>query len=105
MNTENLTIESKVEENEIIVNLIGEVDIYSSTQLKEVLYKLVDENKVNLRINCSELNYIDSMGFGVFVGVLKKTKMNERNVYIVGLNDKIKKLFTITGLDKLFVIE
>lgn len=87
------------------VSLVGEVDIYTSQKLKEKLYAIVDISNMDLRIDCNELNYIDSTGLGIFVGTLKKAKQNQRKIYIENLKENIKKLFLITGLDKLFILE
>ncbi len=89
----------------VTVFLSGEVDIYSAQSLKERLYALADSIKSDLRIDCTELNYIDSTGLGIFVGALKKTKQYGGKIYIKNLKDSIKKLFLITGLDKVFIIE
>jgi anti-sigma B factor antagonist len=89
----------------IEVYIMGEIDIYTSRDLKEKLYGLIDSAKTDLKINCKELNYIDSTGLGIFVGALKKSKQYGKNIILLNLKDNIRKLFTITGLDKLFVIE
>ncbi|AEV70350.1 STAS domain-containing protein [Acetivibrio clariflavus] len=86
------------------ITLNGEIDIYTSNELKEKLYNIVETNKKDLIIDCKELDYIDSTGLGIFVGALKKAKQYEKKVVIVNLKDNIKKLFTITGLDKVFQI-
>ncbi|NLI59008.1 MAG: STAS domain-containing protein [Clostridium sp.] len=87
------------------VTLSGEVDIYTSQELKENLYRVVETNKKDLIIDCKELNYIDSTGLGIFVGALKKAKQYEKKITITNLKDNIKKLFIITGLDKIFEVE
>lgn len=87
------------------IYISGEVDIYTSQKLKEKLYDIVDSNKKDLKIDCKELNYIDSTGLGIFVGALKKAKQYGKNIHIINPKENIKKLFTITGLDKLFIIE
>jgi anti-sigma B factor antagonist len=65
----------------------------------------VETNKKDLIIDCKELNYIDSTGLGIFVGALKKAKQYEKKITITNLKDNIKKLFIITGLDKIFEVE
>jgi anti-sigma B factor antagonist len=87
------------------VSLSGEVDIYTSQELKDKLYSVIDSSPSDLYIDCRELNYIDSMGLGIFVGALKKSKQNGNNIHLSGLKGNIKKLFLITGLDKLFILE
>ena len=92
-------------DNKSEIFLKGEVDIYTSQNLKERLYAVLDETNTDIRINCTELTYIDSTGLGVLVGALKKAKQTGRSIIISDLKDNIKKLFLITGLDKLFIIE
>lgn len=86
------------------VSLAGEVDIYTSQELKEKLYSIVDSMLTDLKIDCKELNYIDSTGLGILVGTLKKARQKDKTIVISNLKDNIKKLFIITGLDKVFTI-
>lgn len=89
----------------VTVFISGEVDIYTSQILKDKLYNVIDSYQLDVRMDCKNLSYIDSMGLGIFVGALKKAKQYERKIYISNLKENIKKLFLITGLDKLFIIE
>ena len=90
--------------DKITMKLSGEVDIYTSQGLKEKLYEVVESNKADLVIDCTDLNYIDSSGLGILIGTLKKAKSYGRNVYLNNMKDNIRKLFSITGLDKLFIV-
>ncbi|MCX7749423.1 MAG: STAS domain-containing protein [Clostridia bacterium] len=87
------------------VYVSGEVDIYTSQLLKDKLYQIVDADQGDLKIDCRELNYIDSTGLGIFVGALKKAKQNGKQIIISNLKENIKKLFIITGLNNVFVME
>ncbi len=89
----------------IKVSISGEVDICTSQQLKDRLYNIMDTYKLDLKVDCKNLNYIDSTGLGIFVGTLKKARQYDKKIHMVNLKDSIKKLFLITGLDKLFIIE
>jgi len=100
-----LILSEKMNESNAEVFVAGDVDIYTAQQFKKKLYDVLEATDNDLKINCSELNYIDSTGLGILVGTLKKAKMNDKNIYLSGLRENIKKLFVITGLDKLFIIE
>jgi len=100
-----LIIREEVMNDSVRVHLSGEVDIYTSQELKNRLYEIIDTRKADIILECSELNYIDSTGLGIFVGSLKKAKQYGKKISIVNLKDNIKKLFIITGLDKVFIIE
>jgi anti-sigma B factor antagonist len=100
-----LKLRKEVLEESVKIFLTGEVDIYTSKSLKEWLNTIIDSTKKDLIIDFKELNYIDSTGLGILVGALKRIKQYDKNVYITNVKDNIKKLFIITGLDKLFIIE
>ena len=89
----------------VIITITGEIEIFTAQKFKEELYSIVDTHNTNLKIDCKGLNYIDSTGLGIFVGALKKVKLLGKDIFLVNLKDNIKKLFVITGLDKLFIIE
>lgn len=100
-----LKVTEEIKENLTEIYLDGEVDIYTSQNLKERLYNAIETTQKDIRINCAALNYIDSTGLGIFVGALKRARDYGRDIYIADLKENIKKLFLITGLDKLFIIE
>jgi len=100
-----LIVKEEIYSDYVKVTLIGEIDIYTAQTLKDKLYSIVETNQTDLKLECSNLNYIDSTGLGIFVGALKKTRLYGKNIYLFKLKDNIRKLFVITGLDKLFIIE
>lgn len=87
------------------VNLYGEVDIYNADSLKNELQSLIAEKSADIVLDCTNLKYIDSTGLGVLVNALKKVEETENSIRIVNLKPYIAKIFTLTGLDKIFVIE
>lgn len=87
------------------VNLEGELDVSTADKLKEYLHKLVDEKLLDIKINLSNLDYIDSTGLGVMIGILKRIKSENKEIYIINPKSNVKKIFTITGLDKIFKVE
>ncbi|WP_425449247.1 STAS domain-containing protein [Dethiothermospora halolimnae] len=96
----------KEENNDvIIIKPVGEVDIYTSPDLKETLTEIINQSNVNMVIDGEKLEYIDSTGLGVLIGALKKIKEKERNITITNIKPNIKKLFDITGLNKVFVVK
>lgn len=101
----NLSINQKESDDMIVVELNGEIDIDTVNELRERLYEIVEKYPIDIKLDCANLNYIDSTGLGVLVGVLKKVKNNEKNIYLTNLKNTVKKLFLITNLNKVFIIE
>lgn len=88
-----------------LVSIYGEVDIFNSAEVKSKLIELIEEKPADIKIECKDLAYIDSTGLGAFIAVLKKTKEYEKSIYFKNLKPSLSKLFKITNLDKVFVIE
>lgn len=99
-----LSIESSDNQNRII-SMKGEVDIYSAPGFKESLSHAIGDGQQDIVLECSDLSYIDSMGLGILVGALKRIKEKEHNIFIRNPKTTVRKLFKITGLDKVFIIE
>lgn len=87
------------------VSLGGEIDIYNAPELKQQLNELIQKAQGNITIDCKDLNYVDSTGLGVLISVLKKVKEYDGEIKIKNLKPYIYKIFTITGLDKIFSVE
>ncbi|MCL1997586.1 MAG: STAS domain-containing protein [Turicibacter sp.] len=99
------TLEQKFENEKWYLKIVGEVDIYSSPDLKSQLKMLIEEKAVDLHIDCIKLEYIDSTGLGALVGVLKAVHANNNEMYLYNVAPNILKLFHITQLDKIFSIK
>jgi anti-sigma B factor antagonist len=87
-----------------IVELAGEVDVYTSPKVKEVIGKLIDGGAYKLVIDLEHVRYIDSTGLGVLIGGLKRVREHGGAVNLVCSNPQIRKIFDITGLVKIFGI-
>ena len=87
------------------VSLSGEIDIFNSADMKAELLKLLDEKNAHLVIECSKLEYIDSTALGVLVAILKNVKLYSGEMRLINVRPNLLKLFKITNLDKVFIIE
>ena len=92
-------------ENKLEIKPIGEVDIYTSPDLKDKVFELIDNKKLNMVINGEKLEYIDSTGLGILMSIYKKMQENSLTIKILNLKPNIFKLFDITGLSKVFDIQ
>jgi anti-sigma B factor antagonist len=87
-----------------VVELAGEIDVYTSPKVKDAITELIDQGHYNLVINLEKVRYIDSTGLGVLIGGLKRVREHGGSVSLVCTNPQIKKIFDITGLVKIFGI-
>ncbi len=79
----------------------GEINISTSPELKKHFEKLPSKKVI---VNLERVTYIDSSGLATLVEMLKKTRSQGGALGLAGMSDKVKSLFEITKLDKLFLI-
>ncbi|WP_062106584.1 STAS domain-containing protein [Bacillus niameyensis] len=94
----NVSIDVKEADKEIRAKLTGEIDAYSAPKVREALQDLVKKPEVKLVVDLSGVNYMDSTGLGVFVGLYKTLKEYKGSIVLNGMSDRLKRLFDITGL-------
>ncbi|RDW15095.1 anti-sigma factor antagonist [Oceanobacillus chungangensis] len=101
----NLTVNIHEDVDKFIINLSGEIDAYTAPNLKENLLPLTKQAGNAIEINLENVDYMDSTGLGIFVSALKSTKENNSSMKLVNLQDRVLRLFKITGLEKIIDID
>jgi anti-sigma B factor antagonist len=99
-----LTITTREAQGRTVVSVAGEIDVYTAPRLREEITELVAAGTYDLVIDMSEVEFLDSTGLGVLVGGLKKVRAHEGSLQLVCNQDRLLKIFRITGLAKVFVI-
>ncbi len=87
------------------LKLAGEIDAYTAPQLKEALLPLTKAEGTTVIVDLEGVNYMDSTGLGVFISALKSTKEYNSDLRLVALQDRVRRLFEITGLDSIIYID
>lgn len=100
----NTSINIDKKDNLLVIIPEGDMDIYSSSQFKDLVLDSYNNEKIDLLIDGEKLEYIDSTGLGALIGILKRVKEDDNKIYLSNIKPNIRKLFDITELDKLFII-
>ena len=87
-----------------ILSVRGEVDVYTAPKFRERLIELVSEGKHRIVVDLEGVEFLDSTGLGVLVGVLKRLRSHDGDLVLVCTQSRILKVFEITGLTKVFAI-
>lgn len=96
---------TNVEKNGVLVCCVsGEIDINTSPQVKKIFDRIIASKKEKIVINLKEVAYIDSSGLATLVEILKGLRVYGGKLKISNLSQKVKSLFEITKLEKLFDI-
>ncbi len=85
-----------------IIEVGGEVDVYTAPKLREAIVTAIEAGHTRLIIDVEKVDFLDSTGLGVLVGALKRVRADGGSLDIVCTHERILKIFGITGLDKVF---
>jgi anti-sigma B factor antagonist len=99
-----LTLSTREVGGTTIVSVGGEIDVYTAPKLRDKITELVGDGVFDLVIDMEAVEFLDSTGLGVLVGGLKKVRAHDGSLELVCTQDRLLKIFRITGLAKVFVI-
>ena len=60
-----------------VVDVEGEIDVYTAPRLRELLIELVNNGHYQLVVNMEKVEFLDSTGLGVLVGGLKRVRAHD----------------------------
>lgn len=87
-----------------VVVVGGEVDVYTAPLLRDALDQQIAAGHVHLVVDLDAVEFMDSTGLGVLVGRLKLVRNRSGWLRVVCSNERVLKVFGITGLDRVFTI-
>ena len=87
-----------------VVTVEGEIDIYTAPRLRELLIDLAGKGNYQLIVNLEKVGFPGSTGLGVLVGGVKRVRPHDGSLDLVCTQERILKIFKITGLTKVFGI-
>ncbi len=99
-----LTLETRDVDGRTIVSVGGEIDVYTAPKLRDKITELVAAGTFDIVIDMEAVEFLDSTGLGVLVGGLKKVRAHDGSLHLICNQDRLLKIFRITGLAKVFTI-
>jgi anti-sigma B factor antagonist len=102
-----MAIEVTSIENEngvVTVSIQGDIDMGSSTQVRDYLVPLFKKNQKAVVIDLSGVNYIDSSGIATLVEGLQWSHSSKNIFRLTGLTPTVRDVFDIARLSTVFEI-
>ncbi len=87
-----------------ILELQGELDAHTASQLEEALKKMIGQNNVYIIVNFNRLDYIASAGLGVFMAYIEDVRELGGDIKLADMNDKVYNVFDLLGFPALYDI-
>ena len=99
-------MELKVRKNKevYIIDVSGEMDLYNSYKLKELVMKMIERQIKCMIINLEDVDYIDSSGIGALIYICSTVKKMNLWLFITNIHGSVKKVIELTKLIGYFPI-
>jgi len=99
-----LSLDNRETGARMVLDVGGEIDVYTAPKLRERLVDLINAGHYDIIVNLEGVDFLDSTGLGVLVGALKRVRAQEGTLRLVCTQERLLKIFRITGLAKVFPI-
>jgi anti-sigma B factor antagonist len=96
-----LQLETVRTPEEILVRCSGRIVSTTSGTLQTEVRRLIPETK-RVVLDLTDVTYMDSSGLGAIVGVYLSARRQQRELKLINLNQRLKELFRITNMAKVF---
>jgi anti-sigma B factor antagonist len=88
-----------------IVDVVGDIDLYNSPEVRKVLLGLLKEKRVpRVVVNLKSVKYIDSSGVASLVEGLKVSRDLRSRFILFGLSPAAREVLELTRLIKVFEV-
>ena len=82
------------------------MDQKEADHMMEILeHELGDHRNLNVLLDMSQLQYMNSTGLNILISVLTRTRKGGGEVLISGMSTGVRQLFIVTKLDTVFTIK
>jgi anti-sigma B factor antagonist len=99
-----LSLTARTVAEHTVLEVGGEVDVYTAPRLRDRLTELVDAGARNVVVDLGRVDFLDSTGLGVLVGTMRRLRAAGGTFGLVCSKEPLLKIFRITALDQVFPI-
>jgi anti-sigma B factor antagonist len=97
-----MNVQIRNADNVTIIDCSGDVDLYSSTRLRDALLAELQSGIPSVLVNMSEVSYIDSSGIATLVEGLQLSRQTKTRFGLFGLQSNARSVLELARLHKVF---
>jgi len=97
-----MNVRIEEQDGNMVAILEGNLDTAAAAETEKAMSPLYDVEGKDIIIDCTDLAYISSAGLRIFLSILQNAQGKGIHVYIKGINDSVRSIFTITGFSNIF---
>jgi anti-anti-sigma factor len=83
-------------EGTAVMDMVGEVNAQAEAALDAAYASAAELNATSIILNFQQVEYMNSTGIALVVGLLARAKKDRRDIMACGLTDHYRKIFEIT---------
>ncbi len=87
-----------------ILHINGYINAHTVHEFEKSVQSVLDERYYRILINCKDLQYINSSGLGVLMGVIEEIQENDGFLYLSNMNETVFNIFDTLGFTHLFKV-
>lgn len=99
---EGFTVTRRDDGDLTIVYPQGFLDAHTAPEFEQELQAAIDAGRVQIVVNCKDLDYISSAGLGVFMGCIESVRELDGDIKISNLTPKVYHVFELLGFHQLY---
>jgi anti-sigma B factor antagonist len=100
-----LGLNTRTEGRYTVIAVAGELDVFTAPKLEEELSSQIEQGQSQLVVDLSGVTFLDSTGLGTMVKALKWVREKGGSLQVVAAEERIVKVFRITGLDSVMALQ
>lgn len=101
----NLKFERKdLSDSDVMLRVIGDVTIHTSTRLREQLKPLFTTKVQRIHVVLDHVDFMDSSGIATLVEGLQWSRLTGGRFVLSGLKENVRDIFSLAKLDTVFEI-
>ncbi|HOF13495.1 MAG TPA: STAS domain-containing protein [Spirochaetota bacterium] len=88
--------------NTIDIKVKGDIEMMTIKEFKEKLLSIGEENDIDITLDLSEVDYIDSSGVGVLISLNKIQKKKGKKLELAKVSPKVLNVLKLSSLSEVF---
>jgi len=98
MPPQSFSAQVRTENQRVVIDLHGEINAQADQALNQAYAEADNQNPEVIVLNFSGVDYINSTGIALIVGLLAQTRKTHRRLVVYGLSEHYVQIFQITRL-------
>ncbi len=99
-----MNLKETITDKAVIIEIEGRLDTTNFSQLENKIFGHVDSGKINILVDCKDMDYVSSSGLRIFLMSLKKITSLDGQFVLCDLQESIHEIFEISGFTSIFKI-